>query len=290
MLKNLFLSAGAMKSGTSWLYHVMRHHPQIHFSKRKEIHYFAHQAGIANILSFEKRKQRSDQVIDRLNKKFNRSRITEIELLENMDWYKHYMGEPLSNEWYCHLFDQYQRNRADIFCADFSNLSCHLESQDWELVRKTTGNLKVIYTLRDPVQRLWSHYKFHLKFTDHPQQDVQNVDIEQFKSIVSNTNIFRNSLYSRNIRKMNSSLSASEFKIFYLDDFSNSPLATLNLLHQFLGISEFNYPDLDLQARRNTSADIGIPKEWKDYLGSMLGDEIAELKSLGLFRDNWTDL
>ena len=39
---NLFLSIGAMKAGTTWLYAVLARHPALHFAMEKEIHYFYH--------------------------------------------------------------------------------------------------------------------------------------------------------------------------------------------------------------------------------------------------------
>lgn len=40
----VFLSVGAVKAGTTWLYDVMSRHPDVHFSHEKEIHYFYAQA------------------------------------------------------------------------------------------------------------------------------------------------------------------------------------------------------------------------------------------------------
>jgi len=41
MINNLFLSVGAMKAGTTWLYKQLQYHPEIYFTPEKEIHYFA---------------------------------------------------------------------------------------------------------------------------------------------------------------------------------------------------------------------------------------------------------
>jgi hypothetical protein len=40
LLDNLFIGAGAMKAGTTWLYSLLETHPEIYFSYEKEIHYF----------------------------------------------------------------------------------------------------------------------------------------------------------------------------------------------------------------------------------------------------------
>ena len=51
----LFLSIGAMKAGTTWLYAVLARHPALHFAMEKEIHYFYHRYIDRARLSEEKR-------------------------------------------------------------------------------------------------------------------------------------------------------------------------------------------------------------------------------------------
>ena len=38
-MQRLFLSIGAMKAGTTWLYSLLESHPQIQFTPEKEIHF-----------------------------------------------------------------------------------------------------------------------------------------------------------------------------------------------------------------------------------------------------------
>ena len=42
IFRNLFLSVGAMKAGTTWLYAVLERHPELYFCPEKEVHYFYH--------------------------------------------------------------------------------------------------------------------------------------------------------------------------------------------------------------------------------------------------------
>ena len=53
--ENLFLSAGAMKAGTTWLYRVLERHPELYFTPEKEIHYFYHRFVDSSILSETRR-------------------------------------------------------------------------------------------------------------------------------------------------------------------------------------------------------------------------------------------
>ena len=289
MIRNLFMCAGAMKAGTSWLYHTMRHHPQVHFSWLKEIHYFSHQANISNSLRPENRENRGRNKIVKLGRQLRQNKISQEEFRDGIAWYKNYMVGELSDAWYQNLFEAEKMRDAEQFCADFSNLSCFLDEAGWSHVRSLTENLKVIYILRDPVKRLWSHYKFHLLFIDHDGKETPDKDIELFSKFIARKQNIRNAKYSENIGRLRESLHESEFQIFYLDDFSTLPLETLNKLHRFLEISDYSYPGIDLNKKRNSSIEIDLPKEWMGYVKEVLDEEIATLKASGLFREEWTD-
>lgn len=60
-IENLFLSVGAMKAGTTWLYEQLKDHPEIYFTPRKEIHYLANTVGIENQTGHHRRLQQSKQ-------------------------------------------------------------------------------------------------------------------------------------------------------------------------------------------------------------------------------------
>ena len=287
---NLFMSVGAMKAGTTWLYHVMRHHPQVHFSRKKELHYFAHQAGIANSLNLEHRKKIGERQIARLALKLKRSEISPREYQEGLAWYTDYITKELSDDWYLNLFEREKRHDSEQFCADFSNLSCFLDHDGWRHVRSLTQKLQVIYILRDPVARIWSHYKFHLQYSNHKQKGVPERDLHLFRKIISKRWFARNSMYCENIERLRGSLSDFELKIVYLDDLSRRPIETLNQIHNFIGIRECLYPDLDLQKKRNTSLRIDIPREFLDCIKEVFGEEITNMKSQGIFRDEWLDI
>jgi hypothetical protein len=50
-MEKIFLSVGAMKAGTTFLFEVLRQHPKICFTPEKELHYFAHIRGLDPRLS-----------------------------------------------------------------------------------------------------------------------------------------------------------------------------------------------------------------------------------------------
>lgn len=287
MIKNLFLSVGAMKAGTTWVYDKLQHNPNIHFSNEKEIYYFSHIDGVANSLSSEKRVRRAKRAIRKSSIDFKNKDINIHEHMETLDWYLNYSSYEINDKWYESLFLEEKTNNNDVFCSDFSNLNCFLSDEGWKHVRSTCENLKVIYILRNPIERLWSHYKFHLQFINHNEMKFPEKNIELFKKIISKPWFSRNSYYSKNIQSMNKNLKKEEFKIFYLDDISEKPNEMLKEIEDFIGVTNYDYSSLELKSRKNTSIKKDIPEDWISLIEEYLNEETTRLKSMGIYHNEW---
>jgi hypothetical protein len=91
MIEKLFLSVGAMKAGTTWLYDKLKQHPDIHFSPQKEVHFLSYYYGHTNILALPKREKRAQTAMKRL-----RTKEKDPKQLRRMRrWYADYKTEPV---------------------------------------------------------------------------------------------------------------------------------------------------------------------------------------------------
>lgn len=86
-----------MKAGTTWAYEKLRHHPQIHFSCEKEIHYFAYVAGVENQLRGENLKRRARQALIAAGNAFKRNHLSIAEYKETVDWYLNYYADGVND-------------------------------------------------------------------------------------------------------------------------------------------------------------------------------------------------
>ncbi|WP_022950589.1 sulfotransferase domain-containing protein [Leucothrix mucor] len=286
-IENLFLSVGAMKAGTTWVYDKLQHHPQINFSREKEVHYFAHVNHISKSLDDVKLKRRAKASILKAGKLFKAREIDLAEFRSTVDWYLNYSVDHVDDNWYLNLFGDHLTADSDCYCADFSNLTCFLDDKGWEHIHKLAKNIRSIYILRDPISRLWSHYKFHLQFIGHENQDNPDKNHKLFRSLISKPWFIRNSLYMDNITRVRNHLGEDKLKVFYLEDISGNPSVFFKEIHSFLEISDFDYSFMDIEERKNTSISKKIPDEWYDEIKSALQDEIMQLKAAGLFHESW---
>ncbi|ANP75032.1 hypothetical protein A134_00760 [Vibrio crassostreae 9CS106] len=281
MIDNLFLSVGAMKAGTTWLYEQLKDHPDIHFTPEKEIHYFANKVGIENQLNQRNRILKLKSIMGKLaqgNPKFISQNLEEI------SWYSEYAREvDISNHWYEQLF---RFNPDKKFCADFSNLYCQMSSEGWENVRKVAKNIKVIYTLRDPLERLWSHYKFHMKWVNR-EDEALDAGFENFKELLDQHFFWVNAEYANNYHLLKQSLSDDELMILYFEDFREKPVEMLHEVQRFLGIREMTPESNQINKKVNKTKSFQMPDKWRDYAINKLEREVDLMELAGIRFSSW---
>ena len=97
----LFLSIGAMKAGTTWLYAVLDRHPELHFAMEKEIHYFYHRYVNPNQLS---EAYRLREAKNRYLFRFDPEKANIDAIRANLHWVAQYLSRPVDDYWYRNLF------------------------------------------------------------------------------------------------------------------------------------------------------------------------------------------
>lgn len=274
-----------MKAGTTWLYAQLRNHPDIYFTPEKEIHYFANKQGIENQLSHMHRCEKFKDVVNG----FDKENIAENMLAEidRVAWYADFAKpKDIFDEWYVSLF---RFNYHRKYGADFSNLSCQMDAESWSHVHSLSKNLKVIYILRDPIARLWSHYKFHMKWVDR-EMDVLDAGFDGFRKTIDSSWFWANAEYARNYRTMKDNLREDEFLLLYSESFRQEPLAVLDRIYDFLEIENIEPNQEELNKNINETYNFKLPDEWMNFLRDKLGGEIDSIKSYGIWHPDWTEL
>jgi len=280
MIENLFLSVGAMKAGTTWLYEQLKNHPDIYFTPQKEIHYFANQVGIDNQLNHRARVEKLKACLNRYHKgnlKYIANHAEEIA------WYAEYASNKISNEWYENLF---RMNKTRKFCADFSNLYCQMGDNGWDNVHEVAKNVKVIYTLRDPISRLWSHYKFHMKWINQ-EDDTLAAGFENFKNLLDKHWLWVNAEYAHNYKLLSENVRKEDLLILYFEDFRVDPVKQLGEVQAFLGIQNIVPKTDSLERKVNKTKEIEPPDEWLDYMKNKLSPLCLQMKEVGLWHPMW---
>lgn len=274
LIKNLFLGVGAMKSGTTWLYEVLGRHPSIYFSYEKEIHYFAHCHTRHINLNDQARIRRMKTAFENIDPK--RARAPNVR--QKLMWYSNYVSAPVNDIWYANLFSM----RGDQkYCADFSNLHCHLDADGWDHVKSITENLKVLYLMRNPIDRLWSHVRFHLHVTGQ-FASLATWKEDDYLRFAAQPYIFPNGQYAAAVQRLRANLPADQLKIAFLEDVLKDSAGWLRDLENFLDIPRFNFTEELLGRRVNESPPMKMPPYFRDLFGDYAKLELKKLADLGL--------
>lgn len=282
MIEKLFLSVGAMKAGTTWLYDKLKQHPAIHFSPQKEVHFLSHYYGHTNILALPKREKRARTAMRRL-----RAQEKDPKRMRRMrHWYADYRAEPVDYAWFEKIMEA--DHAEGRYLADFSNLNCFLTPDNWSDVKSNyVKHLRVLYIMRDPVARIWSHFKYHLQFSKHPAARAPDEDFDLFREVTGKQWFWRNACYAESVSMLRKGLRPEEFRLLYFEDMISAPKQFLHDVELFLGLPRIEYVG-ELSKRKNPSVDKPLPEEWQQHIMRRLEPEIARLKEGGLWQDTWS--
>lgn len=280
--ENLFLSAGAMKAGTTWLYRVLERHPELYFTPEKEIHYFYHRFVDSSILS---ETRRLTEAKNRYLFRFEPQTANIDRIRSNLHWVAEYLSNPVDDMWYRTLFAGLRRQ---TYCCDFSNLYALLPAQAWSRIAADTQKLRVLYTMRHPVKRLWSHVKFHLQVT-------QKTDVlatwgpKDFNKFARQSFLWNNAEYGVALRNMKAGLPAENLMPIFYEDLHADQRGMLSRIEDFLGIAHFNYPAPLLSGRVNESVSHPMPDFFPGLFEADVDRIIKELAAEGMTApDSWT--
>ena len=277
MIDKLFLGVGAMKAGTTWLYFNLERHRRIWFSPEKELHWFAFADGRGGKLSYEER-------VERVGHKFaERSRLNLLRRMDDFRWYARYAapGAP-DDAWFAALFADVP---ADAWAADFSNLHALLSDQGWAHVRRSCSTLRVLYTLRDPIERLWSHFKFQLRYGPRP---LAEIDEAFFRERIAQEWFWVHARYDAVLARLRRNLKPEELLVTYFEDFRAQPEPMLERIYDFLGIEPIEADAALLAKKVNPSASADLPEPWREFLRERLAPIMARLDASGDAHPSWT--
>lgn len=133
-----FYAIGAEKCGTTWLWQMFRDHPEIGVTLPKELRYFAHQTlhtGFANFSAIQKLLENHRKVPK--GPIFLEKLATELRIV--------YGSDPA----YLRIFGSVKGKAV----GDISPQYCMLPDDGVEHMRRLSPNAKIIFLMRDPVDR-----------------------------------------------------------------------------------------------------------------------------------------
>lgn len=228
-----FLVVGAQRSGTSLLHKLLRSTPGIWVPPVKEVHYFDRKyAG----LDWHKPKLGMHKRIRDVRTLRRRG----VSFSDRM-WGVRYLCLPPSDGWYRSLFKS--AGNVGYFTGEITPGYGILPQEGVERIQRVCPNVKILFLLRNPVERTWSHIKKKrlgkASPSDLPEKVLQEMidlpDVRQCSDYRSQVSIYDTVFGSHNV------------SIFFFEDLLSSPDATFKDILTTIG--DFERPADDVMRR-----------------------------------------
>ncbi len=255
MLNNLLVCIGAQKAGTSWLQSILIKddrfsHASLKFHDVKEIHYFDH---LYDNKSPHINDWRADSLIVMMQNKglsmkpivtdwLNGERENLLNKSYDLDNARFFAKRLLAltgdvnDKWYENLLhcDKTQKYALDI-TPDYSVIG----KQGFLHMKKIAKNLKLIYILRDPIDRAWSGISQGKKTTSGIEADIKygldinNID-EIYRECTIGLDVGARTNYKKTIENICAAGLKDNLKILFYDQISEKPEEFIDSIYDFI--------------------------------------------------------
>ena len=224
-----FLCIGSQKAATSWLWTMLRQHPEIWMSPLKEIHFFDHLYDPKNTRWRIKSAKKQIAVSIRQHLKGEKIDFKYLKYLVNL------AVTPIFTEsWYSECF-----NRPEAIgksCGEITPAYSTLSEEGVEYVKKFLGpDLKLIYIIRNPLDRAVSHLK--MKLTRGKTDAPDNATILK---MAHDPEILKNGNYQQNIPRWEKYFPRENFLYLPYKEVRTDPAGFLSQIEDHLAVSRLS--------------------------------------------------
>ncbi len=224
-----FIGIGAQKAGTTWLHRNLQAHPEVWMPPIKELHYFDEKAELED--GFVSR-LRGDRPADtrwrrQIRGRFRRplERLSSRELAWDL---RYFFGRP-NDGWYASLFEPGRGKVTGEVTPDYAILG----KEGVARVHGLMPDAKIVFMMRNPVERPWSVMNMGLRIRGKSSEDVP---IKNFRRQVKNRRVRRMTDYLQTLETWGAFYSEDQIFVGFLEDIHFFPEETLRGLYRFLEI------------------------------------------------------
>ena len=282
-----FIGIGAMKGGTTWLYSRLMEVPCFWLPPEKEIHYFDRSFKYASPNTLAKKNPflrcfNLKQTFFKLKKTFAH--------LLNRDykqfyWYLNFYFSFYNDNWYSSLFKKVPINN---YCGEITPGYAILNKFDIEKVYGVAPEAKLIFLLRNPIDRAWSHYRYSR--TNEKNFNEKELDFNSIKDFINSDLQDLRSNYLKTIENYLAFYKSDNIMLGFYDAISDSPEKLLVDITEYLTSEKINVSNYcNLKSKSNVSTyKTEIPHEVYEYLKTKYRPLINELSlNYGSYCTKW---
>jgi hypothetical protein len=279
-----FLHVGPGRTGTTWLYRMLRQHPDVHLNPVKEMRYFseAHfypEEGL--VRRFRKGDSHNQDYRSYLRTRLGwylKHPFSAAKSLDRLMWDCKFLFGSRSDDWFEGLFEC----EDSKITGDFSPQTQRLPREEVIRIAREWPATKVLLTVRDPIDWSWS---FASKWLI-PNVESGHVSDDQFRDFLSEF-----APYFPTVSRISrwETAFAGRFKLLFFDDIAAHPVRVLNDVCNFLGLSTAPIISFNgVSERSYSSRPPAIPTRFRRMLIELYQDEVRALaETYGGYPRHW---
>ncbi len=267
-----FIGIGAHKSGTSWIFERLKEIDDFELPPIKEIHYFDRKYK-QNKLHFTKRFSNFKSYVD----------CVKICVLNfnKINWFYNWYFNNYSDKWYVSLFKS-KKIQGEITPA-YSILSI----EEIKRLKKVANPQKILFIIRNPVDRAWSHYQYLIQ--RGKKIDKKNL-IKEIKSFMLSDEQRERSNYIQIINKYRTFFKDEDIYILFYDSILNEPEALIKNILTVFGLKKNNLQNCNFTEVNNSSKKLTIPNEISKLVNELYKKDISVLsEKIGSYCKIWNN-
>ena len=264
-----FLGIGAMKGGTSWLDANLRLHPSVWMPPWKELKYF--EKGMLT------RAPRSN--LRRITK-FVQPSVRKVFYAHPL-WMLRFFFQRKTDAWYASLLSP----GMNQICGEISPEYAKLDRETVEHIRTLMPKLKILFLLRNPIDRAWSHILWDYCGGDG-RHNLRSIDLASCIQHAGSRSSIVYGEYSKTLAVWESVFPQEQIFIGFFEEMRDTPAKLLQRVEQFLGIPEY-IPE-NAAKKINETPGPEMPIELRRHLSILYSEELDALaKRFGGITEKW---
>ena len=233
-----FLIIGAQKSGTTWLDRNLRLHPDLWLPPEKELHFFDFPPWMPFFfLRFAPMRGIRHWARYRMQRDARLAASAPTLAL----WYRRYYWMPRTEHWYGRCFNPEPGQLAGEATPRYAIIGARRRAQ----LKRMAPGVKLIYLLRDPVDRMWSDLAL-FSSAKFGGAGIAIHDERRWLAFLTRPSNLAHSHYDENLRQWEAAFGRERIHIAFHDDIALRPEQIIHAACEFLGLdpTRFDYNSL----------------------------------------------
>lgn len=283
-----FLGIGAIKSGTTWLHEVLGEHPDVWLPPIKELRYFDQPEVTVRQRLLDPDRGRHVYWLDMLRGVARHPRTWLRP--PGLPWYLRYFFGRRGPAWYRSLF----RPAGHRLAGDVTPLYAPLGEAAIARVARELPEVKLVYLLRDPVDRAWAHIV--MRCMGLVDRRPERLTPELVRRTVEERDLadrwlWRVGRYAETLERWERFFPADRIFVGFYDELAADPAALLARIQRFLGLAEHRPAPERLARRYNRRPrTIALPPDLEAEIARRLLPDLGRLaERFGSPVDRWLE-